>query len=340
MNRILMSLVLALASVMAHAVEPELAPAPATAPVTALDAESAGRIYFNSFSVPDFQALRYPQREPVVVHGTLKMPVVADGQKVPAVIIVHGSDGVLRKDFRVWADTLNAAGIAAFVIDTYTGRGVRDTYTGNFFSVSVASQTVDALKALDLLATHPRIDAKRIAIMGFSRGASVAYLTWINRFAEAVTTRKFVAHIPLYFSCSSAIVDSRNRNDAPVLMLNGDADDWTPNEHCADLVRKYYPKAGFKLVTYPGAGHGFDALGPYHEFRAQSMTDCTTETDVAYGTSVNWKTGQQYRGNELQEYLRACMTPATRHAGGHPESRERAKADVLSFLAATFGSIQ
>ena len=43
---------------------------------------------------------------------------------------------------------------------------------------------------------------------------------------------------------------------APTLILIGEADDWTPAEHCRDMVAQVRANsAPIELVVYPGAGH-------------------------------------------------------------------------------------
>ena len=65
----------------------------------------------------------------------------------------------------------------------------------------MASGVADAYAALDMLARHPRIDADRIAIVGFSFGGEVAHLTAFERRAHRVLApgqRRFAAHVAYY----------------------------------------------------------------------------------------------------------------------------------------------
>ena len=48
---------------------------------------------------------------------------------------------------------------------------------------------------------------------------------------------------------------------APVLILIGEADDWTPAERCRDMVRHPRPdSAPIAMTVYPGAHHAFDVV--------------------------------------------------------------------------------
>ena len=87
-------------------------------------------------------------------------------------VVVHGSSGVVRNDWE-WATRLNDMGVATFVIDNFTGRGVIETATDRS-RLSPVADVAGALAALRLLATHPSIDPSRIGVIGFSRGGSVA----------------------------------------------------------------------------------------------------------------------------------------------------------------------
>src|SRR6478672_5900304 len=99
--------------------------------------------------------------------GELRIP--PGNGRVPAVILVHGSDG-LNLSLERWAQELNGIGVAAFLLDSFSGRGITSTVNDQS-KLHGLTLMVDAYKALGILIRHPRIAANRIGIMGFSKGA-------------------------------------------------------------------------------------------------------------------------------------------------------------------------
>jgi dipeptidyl aminopeptidase/acylaminoacyl peptidase len=99
-----------------------------------------------------------------VITGFLSFPETGAGP-VPAVVILHGSGGVGGRE-SIWAQRMNDLGYAALIVDSFTGRGIKDTVTDQS-QLATAGDMADGLVALRLLASHPRIDRKRIAVMGF-----------------------------------------------------------------------------------------------------------------------------------------------------------------------------
>src|SRR6185436_13242520 len=128
------------------------------------------------------------------------------------------------------------AGIAAFVVDSFTPRSIRQTATDQS-QLSTAANVADALAALRLLATHPRLDPARIGVMGFSKGGQVALYTALEPFRKAVIAdaTRFAAHIPLYPYCNDWPVAAQ-LDGAPILMLLGGKDDYTPAAPCQDYA--------------------------------------------------------------------------------------------------------
>jgi hypothetical protein len=137
---------------------------------TTLAAGSTGRIGFQTTTptIPEFlQGVRPATTS--VIWGDLTLPQTPS-ERSPAVVLVHGSGGVSRRENR-WADELRQAGVATFLLDSFTGRGI--VFTAEDQS-QLSSQAMigDAYRALELLATHPRIDPARIAVMGSRRAAA------------------------------------------------------------------------------------------------------------------------------------------------------------------------
>jgi len=155
-------LVAALAWLVAAA--PSFAGTPA--PVDTLSDGRIGKIYLGSLTPKNpIEMVKRQSTAKVVVDGVLSLPAEAKGP-VPAMVIAHGSGGILPS-YALWTAALNRAGIATFVVDSWGGRGITSTRYDQS-QVSNAANVADAFFALRLLATHPRIDAKRIGVMGFS----------------------------------------------------------------------------------------------------------------------------------------------------------------------------
>ena len=91
----------------------------------------------------------------------------------PAMVLVHGFDGVSEAREGFWARELAALGVATMVVESFTARRA-PTSVGNQSAVSTAQGVRDAYAALGYLAGEPEVDPKRIGIMGMSRGGSVA----------------------------------------------------------------------------------------------------------------------------------------------------------------------
>jgi len=124
--------------------------------------------------------IKFEERESVVlesdgqkIFGVLHRPLPQ--KKAPAVVLCHGLAGQKTGKYRLYvilAEQLAAAGIAALRIDF---RGCGDS-EGEFEQLTVASQTEDALTALDYLKKRPEIDHQRVGVFGRSFGGSVALL--------------------------------------------------------------------------------------------------------------------------------------------------------------------
>ena len=206
------------------------------------------------------------------ITGILHRP--AQSGRQPAIVIVHGSAGVAEAREGFWARELSSFGMVALVTDSFTPRGV-DSTAEDQSRVTTTQMLRDAYAALAFLATQDFVDEKRIAVMGMSKGGSVALLA-ADRQAQR-GGRAFAAHLPLYPACA---LQYRNpRPTAPVLMLIGANDNYSGVKLCAAYAERLRAAGGqVALKTYPGAHHGFDGdtMNPREFYlpRVQTYRDC------------------------------------------------------------------
>lgn len=271
------------------------------------------------------------------VTGTLVLPPGADG-RLPAMVIAHGSGGILPGREDAWAARLNALGIATFVVDSFTPRGLQST-SRDQSRLSTMANLADALAALRLLATHPRIDPARIGVMGFSRGGQVALYSALEPLRRGMIdgNLRFAAHVALYPSCSIPY-RAGEVGTAPILMLLGGADDYTPAAACRDYAAWFTGKgAPVEVVAYEGAYHDFDIPEPLRFLPAlQSARGCRAEVEVDSGTVRRLDTGEGLRDQTaISAYFRACMQRGAT-IGGDPAALAGAERDVAAFLRRAF----
>jgi dienelactone hydrolase len=119
--------------------------------------------------------------KPTVITGELRLPGITAGARVPAVVLVHGAGGI-DTNTEPWVRDITSLGIAAFVMDSFSGRGLRHRITDCQGRAAWSSMIVDAYRTLATLAGRPDIDPERIAIMGFSLGGFIALYTSLLRF--------------------------------------------------------------------------------------------------------------------------------------------------------------
>ncbi|HXU43407.1 MAG TPA: dienelactone hydrolase family protein [Burkholderiales bacterium] len=237
----------------------------------------------------------------------------------PAIVIVHGSAGVAEAREGFWARELAAFGMVTLVTDSFAPRGV-DSTTDDQSRVTTTQMLRDAFAALAFLAAREEVDEKRIAIMGMSKGGSVALLA-VDRQAQR-GGRAFAAHLPLYPACA---LQYRNPHPtAPVLMLIGEKDSYTGVKLCAAYAERLRAAGGqVQLKTYPGAHHGFDGdtMNPREFYlpRAQTYRDCVIliEDD-----------------GRVAQPERRCMRVGATVAANH-RAKMQALEDVKGFLKAT-----
>ena len=110
---------------------------------------------------------------------------------LPAVLILTSTPGFDGRG-AFYAEALNRAGIATLEADVFEGKG--QSVLRHHFA--------QAFAALAWLARHPRVDAARVGIMGFSTGGAIAILASSDEVARKHGgDRRFAAHLGVYPHC-------------------------------------------------------------------------------------------------------------------------------------------
>jgi dienelactone hydrolase len=246
--------------------------------------------------------------------GEASAPVVltalwfaAAASPAPAVALLHGCGGIydrgrqLNKRMRDYAALFNAAGYHVLVVDSLTPRYETELCTQRVGKrrVTQANRRLDALGAVAYLADRPDVDAKKIGIVGWSNGGSTALAATNLRHPDVVAALAKPAFAIAFYPGCEADLKRGYEPVAPLLMLVGQADDWTPAAPCRALARaSAEPKP--EIEVYPGAYHDFDGDGPLR-----------LRKDVPNGVNP----GQGV------------------HVGGNAAARRASQARLLKFLA-------
>lgn len=103
------------------------------------------------------------------------MEHLPEGENLPAVILFHGFTGNKLEPHRMFlhiSRSLEAKGFASFRFD-FLGSGESD---GDFKDMTVSKELDEARTIFNYVKSHPRINPKRIIVLGFSMGGLVASL--------------------------------------------------------------------------------------------------------------------------------------------------------------------
>lgn len=253
----------------------------------------------------------------VTLPATARRPALAmhwapldDAAPHPTVVALHGCGGLYQRDGRTldarypsYIERLHAQGYHVLLPDSFGSRGLGSVCSQRYAtrSIGIADRRADVLDALEWLRRQPGVDAERIALLGWSNGATTALSTMDAR--RTPPAPPLAAVVLFYPGCGQ--LQAAEPAARAVLMQLGGSDDWTPPEPCARLARRWQA-AGRDVVldVYPGAYHGFDGTAPVR-FR----------TDVPNGRDASGV-----------------------HQGGNPEAARAAEARLAEFLATHLGA--
>lgn len=264
------------------------------------------------------------------IHGELQLPVKGSAP-FPAMVIMHSSRGIVSTIVD-WARMFNEMGIATLVVDSFTPRGLRESSADQLtFSAGV----VDSLRALKALQEDPRIDSRRIGVIGFSRGAIAAMDSSFERYRAAVLgaeAGKFALHIVFYGGCAQYA----KTTGSPILSFLGTDDDFNNVSVCrkdTEILNRQGTKA--ELVVYDGALHGFDTDFPRQTMATvQNLRNCLMlqNLDTFEAVLVD---GRVLNPEERTQYARSCVGSGASR-GGNPGYAAAARDRVRLFVGEHF----
>jgi dienelactone hydrolase len=290
-----------------------------------LTATDSGNVWFATAGslvrTPD--GSRLTTGDPVVISGDLRFPSGAG--PFPTVSLAHGCSGIVLGVQAAWASALREWGYATFVIDSFRGRNLTEVCT-NFRTLTGTQRIPDAYGALRILVTHPKIDPRRVALMGFSHGGILtmgASTAWAKETFAPSGQPAFRAFLPFYPSCNT-VYPERERISAPVRIHTGELDDWTPAGPCVRLTEILRASGQDATITvYPGARHGFDNVGGrfFRPANVDNGADCAPQLASILGPYPS-----------PSDTARSCMRKGAT-VGWNPEATEQARRNVRAQLA-------
>jgi dipeptidyl aminopeptidase/acylaminoacyl peptidase len=237
------------------------------------------------------EVIRWKGSNDEEVEGILYYPTNYEaGKKYPLITAIHG--GPLGADHDLWGESW------AYPIQLLTQRGafvLRPNYHGSSsyglkFAESICCgkyydlETPDINAGVDYLIAHGKVDADRIATMGWSNGSilSTSLITtyparykvasvgagdieWISDWGNVMFGDSFDSYYfgkspmedpQLYISKSPFF--KMDKVQAPVLIFHGTADNNVPPAQSWSYFRvlQYYGKVPVKFVVFPGEPHG------------------------------------------------------------------------------------
>jgi dienelactone hydrolase len=148
------------------------------------------------------------------------------------------------------------------MLDSFSSRGLREICTTKFSdrTLKESDRVGDAYAALAYVRQLPGVDAKRVALLGWSHGGGVT-LEAITRLPSATVRKGFAAAVAFYPGCTSRNKKAASFHPyAPLLLLIGESDDWTPAAPCKALAASVAARGEpMHIVTYPNTFHDFDS---------------------------------------------------------------------------------
>ncbi len=190
----------------------------------------------------------------------------AQQRPLATVVALHGCGGLyasvgerkgkLNARHQAMAEFLTGLGYVAVFPDSLTPRGETELCTQRIGTrkVDQTQRRIDALASLVWTSGQAWADPKRIAVLGWSHGGSaVLAATDASHSLVQQTPQTFAAAVAFYPGCAASLRRNHQPN-APLVLMLGALDDWTPPGPCIELGKA----VGAEVNVFEGSYHDFD----------------------------------------------------------------------------------
>lgn len=223
------------------------------------------------------------------IPATLTVPVGAEGEKFPAVVMLHGNGSTRHEAGNAYdyaALAMAKAGIATIRFD-YIGNG---DSTSDYIDFTYDKGVEDAMKCYEYLKTLATIDMDHVGVMGWSQGGRLALLTaarnevftsvltWAGAYDQkgneaeqyaiakengyyevTYDWREPLKQSPAYYECAMSIDYPAEvaKIKVPLLAINGKADTTVVPETAQKIVDAAVNSPDAEVLLLDGADHTF-----------------------------------------------------------------------------------
>jgi len=247
------------------------------------------------------------------VKGYLFKPANAPG-RLPAVVMMHGRGGAysslakgkydastLSSRHKAWGELLAKNGYAALMVDDFGAVGfpagfAAGTYKDRPDAVDeVEFRPLHAYGALRFLQSRADVIPNRIALLGWSNGASTTLAAMADDKPGDMRKIGFVAGVALYPGCG---LKKRFEKDGykpyhPVRVFMGTADEEVSPKLCQTFVERSKAKGNdIDLRMFEGATHSYDTPTKSRQsVTANVAAKAATEADILAFLAAKLKAG-------------------------------------------------
>ncbi|HQT46375.1 MAG: hypothetical protein B7X08_02735 [Acidocella sp. 20-63-7] len=169
----------------------------------------------------------------------------------PAVVALHGCGGPMARRDDGWARMLASQGHAVLLPNSFTSRGLKpECKQSTHGADAYGPRRDDALAAAAWLQGQKFAPPGGVLLLGWSDGGTTVLASLANPPPGLIR-----GAVAMYPSCTRTVKNAAWHNAAPLLILIGTADDWTPPKPCQTLAARH---KNIRIALYPGAYHDFD----------------------------------------------------------------------------------